>query len=93
MGASAKGKYQLIISNPPYIRHDVIDTLEPEVRAHEPMLALDGGAGGLEFYRRIIAEAPDILKKNRVLMMEIGYDDQRRSKRCCASGRFERSSG
>ena len=89
-----KGKYQLIISNPPYIRHEVIDTLEPEVRAHEPMLALDGGADGLEFYRRIIAEAPEHLKKAGVLMMEIGYDQKEAVKALLhESGRFEKIIG
>ena len=93
-GRFGKGKYQLIISNPPYIRHDVIDTLEPEVRAHEPMLALDGGADGLEFYRRIIAEAPGHLKKNGVLMMEIGYDQKDAVKELLReSGRFEKIVG
>ena len=93
-GRFGKGKYQLIISNPPYIRHEVIDTLEPEVRAHEPMLALDGGADGLEFYRRIIAEAPDHLKKNGVLMMEIGYDQKDAVKELLReSGRFEKIVG
>ena len=72
----------------------MIDTLEPEVRAHEPMLALDGGADGLEFYRRIIAEAPDHLKKNGVLMMEIGYDQKDAVKELLReSGRFEKIVG
>lgn len=89
-----KGKYQLIISNPPYIRHEVINTLEPEVRVHEPMLALDGGADGLEFYRRIIAEAPEHLKKAGVLMMEIGYDQKEAVKALLhESGRFEKIIG
>ena len=93
-GRFGKGKYQLIISNPPYIRHDVIGTLEPEVRAHEPMLALDGGADGLDFYRRIAQEAPDHLKKNGVLMMEIGYDQKDAVKDLLRdSGRFEKIIG
>ena len=64
----------LIISNPPYIPTDVIETLAPEVKDHEPRLALDGRADGLDFYRRIIAEAPDWLFESGWLLMEIGYD-------------------
>ncbi|MBQ8007123.1 MAG: peptide chain release factor N(5)-glutamine methyltransferase, partial [Lachnospiraceae bacterium] len=51
-------KFDFIISNPPYIRSDVISTLMPEVRDHEPHIALDGGDDGLDFYRRIISGAP-----------------------------------
>lgn len=93
-GKFGKGKYQLIISNPPYIRQSVIAGLEPEVRDHEPMLALDGGADGLAFYRRIAAEAPDHLKKNGVLMLEIGYDQKEAVKELLrACGRFEKIIG
>ena len=67
-------KFDLIISNPPYIRSDVIPTLQREVKDHEPMLALDGGADGLDFYRVIAKEAPIHLNKKGVLMLEIGYD-------------------
>ena len=68
------GKFDMIISNPPYIRHDVIAELEPEVRDHEPMMALDGGEDGLDFYRQIVDEAPDFLKKEGIVMVEIGHD-------------------
>ena len=67
-------RFDLIISNPPYIPSAVIGTLAPEVRCAEPRLALDGGADGLDFYRRIIAEAPDHLVIGGRLMLEIGYD-------------------
>ena len=73
-GKLGNKKFDMIISNPPYIRRDVIATLEPEVRDHEPMMALDGGEDGLDFYRRIAAEAPDFLKKEGVVMLEIGHD-------------------
>ncbi|MBR3367253.1 MAG: peptide chain release factor N(5)-glutamine methyltransferase [Lachnospiraceae bacterium] len=66
--------YDLIVSNPPYIRTDVIGTLMPEVRAHEPEMALDGGPDGLAFYRRIAKEAPAHLTIGGGLLMEIGYD-------------------
>ncbi len=67
-------KYDMIISNPPYIRTDVIETLAPEVRCAEPRLALDGGSDGLDFYRRIISEAPAHLVIGGRIMLEIGYD-------------------
>ena len=67
-------KYDMIISNPPYIRTEVIETLAPEVRCAEPRLALDGGEDGLDFYRRIIQEAPAYLVIGGRIMLEIGYD-------------------
>ena len=66
--------FDVIVSNPPYIRSSVIETLEPEVREYDPMLALDGGEDGLDFYRRIIGEAPEYLKKGGNLLVEIGHD-------------------
>lgn len=69
-----RAKFDMIISNPPYIRSDVIPTLQREVKDHEPMLALDGGEDGLDFYRRIVSEAPDRLEKQGVLVLEIGHD-------------------
>lgn len=68
------GTYQVIVSNPPYIVRDVISTLEEEVRLHEPMLALDGGRDGLDFYRRIVIEARPYLVPGGLLAFEIGYD-------------------
>ena len=67
-------KYHLIVSNPPYIESSVIPTLQREVAEHEPLIALDGGEDGLDFYRRIVAEAPIYLKKGGMLIMEIGYN-------------------
>ena len=69
-----KAKFDMIISNPPYIESSIIPTLQREVREHEPMLALDGGADGLDFYRTIIAQAPGYLDKKGILMLEIGYN-------------------
>lgn len=68
------GSFSMILSNPPYIRTDVIADLEPEVKEHEPVLALDGTEDGLYFYRRITQQAWDYLEKGGVLMYEIGYD-------------------
>lgn len=69
-------KFDLIISNPPYIKTEVIATLQTEVRDHEPMMALDGGESGLDFYREIVKDAADCLKKEGVLMFEIGHDQR-----------------
>lgn len=67
-------KFDVITSNPPYIPTAVIRTLEPEVREHEPMLALDGTEDGLHYYRRIAAEAGRFLKKGGSIYLEIGHD-------------------
>lgn len=66
--------FDIIVSNPPYIASEVIETLEPEVRLHEPIGALDGTSDGLYFYREIIAKSKKFLKKNGILLFEIGYD-------------------
>ena len=68
------GRFNAIVSNPPYIPTKVIEGLAPEVRDHEPMLALDGTADGLLFYRRITEQAKDYLNENGWLLVEIGYD-------------------
>ncbi|RKM55633.1 peptide chain release factor N(5)-glutamine methyltransferase [Butyrivibrio sp. X503] len=68
------GKFDVIVSNPPYIRTEVIKTLAPEVKDYEPMLALDGSDDGLIFYKRIIENAGDYLFSSGYLIMEIGYD-------------------
>lgn len=67
-------KFHIIASNPPYIRHEIIPTLQREIFEHEPLLALDGGEDGLDFYRRIIAAAPDYLRPEGMLYLEIGHD-------------------
>lgn len=66
--------FDVIVSNPPYIKTEVIDTLMPEVKEHDPMLALDGGEDGLVFYRRIIDEARDYLRTGGHILVEIGND-------------------
>lgn len=67
-------KYDVIVSNPPYIETAVIDTLQEEVRLYDPYIALDGKEDGLYFYRRIISEAGKYLKTQGKLMFEIGCD-------------------
>ena len=66
--------FDIIVSNPPYIPADVIDTLEPEVKKYEPRLALDGGDDGLDIIRRIIDGAQAHLIKGGELFLEMGYD-------------------
>ena len=68
------GKYDILVSNPPYIRSTVVDTLMPEVRDYEPRIALDGEEDGLVFYRRILSDCKKNLKKGGMLFFEIGYD-------------------
>ena len=67
-------KFDMIVSNPPYIRTDVIPTLMQEVAQFEPVLALDGKEDGLYFYRRIISESREHLNESGMLLFEIGYD-------------------
>lgn len=67
-------KYDIILSNPPYIEKDVIETLEPDVKDYEPLSALDGGNDGLDFYRRIINDIDSYLNKYGCVIFEIGYN-------------------
>lgn len=67
-------KFDIIVSNPPYIRTAMISILQEEVKAHEPLTALDGGRDGLDFYRIIVDQAAEYLKPGGFLMLEIGHD-------------------
>lgn len=68
------GRYDLIVSNPPYIAQADMLNLMPEVRDFEPAGALDGGEDGLDFYRQIVSQSRDYLNKDGYLYLEIGYD-------------------
>lgn len=71
---SENDRYDMIVSNPPYIQTSVIEELEEEVRLHDPYIALDGKEDGLFFYRKIIENAEKYLKPQGCLLFEIGYD-------------------
>lgn len=68
--------FDIVTANPPYIASDVIETLEPEVRVHEPRLALDGGPDGLDAYRSLAPEILRVLKTGGRFAVEIGYDQK-----------------
>ncbi|TWI77430.1 release factor glutamine methyltransferase [Desulfobotulus alkaliphilus] len=77
-GAFKRGTlFDLVVSNPPYIPTAHMAALAPEVRDHEPPLALDGGADGLSAYRSLVSEVRDVLRPGGILLLEIGYDQFR----------------
>ena len=71
-----EGPYDMIVSNPPYIRRDVIEGLQEEVRLHDPYIALDGHEDGLYFYRKIAAQAGRHLRRGGWLLLETGHDQR-----------------
>ena len=75
-----KGKYNIIVSNPPYIKSEEVEKLMPEVREYEPRMALDGDADGLKFYRKIIDECKEYMEKDGYIIFEIGYDQSEQVK-------------
>lgn len=84
------GKFALIVSNPPYVRRNEIAALAPEISHWEPRLALDGGADGLDFYRRIAAQASYYLALHGAVVLEIGSDmGEAVAKLFDADGRYE----
>lgn len=67
-------KFDIIVSNPPYIKREVIETLDKQVKDYEPYNALEGGVDGLDFYRAITKQAKNYLKKGGILAYEVGHD-------------------
>lgn len=70
-------KFDIIVSNPPYIKREVIDTLDKQVKDYEPYNALEGGVDGLDFYRAITKQAKEYLKKGGILAYEVGHDQSK----------------
>jgi len=69
-------KYDLIVSNPPYIANQVIPNLDPEVKNHDPILSLDGGSDGLDAYKVIFSKLKHYLSDDGIALLEIGYDQE-----------------
>lgn len=82
-------KFDIIVSNPPYIPTKIIETLEPNVKDYEPREALDGGADGLDVIRQIVAQAPKYLKPSGILAIEIGFDQSSRVKELLKQNNFK----
>lgn len=89
---SVTGTYDVILSNPPYIKEGDLPNLMEEVRDHEPRLALDGGRDGLDFYRRIISRAPEYMRPGGWLLFEIGADQGAQVGDLLHQGGFEKVS-
>lgn len=83
-------QFDIIVSNPPYIPSEVIEGLEPEVRDHEPVLALDGTEDGLYFYRRLARECGKFIKPGGSIYFEIGWDQAEDVTRLLADAGFTR---
>ena len=86
--AALKGDFDLVVSNPPYIPSGDIAALAPDVRNHDPRLALDGGTDGLDAYRAIARQAPGLLRDDGAIVVEIGIDQA-----TDVAAIFERQSG
>ncbi len=85
---SISGKFDLIVGNPPYIKNQIIATLPKEVRNHDPILALDGGADGLTPYKIIFPKLKNLLNDGGKALFEIGYDQEKDVMRLAEESRF-----
>jgi release factor glutamine methyltransferase len=86
------GRYDIIVSNPPYICSDIVPTLDREVREYDPLLALDGGADGLDAYRAIAQGSRDFLKPDGIIAVETGFDQKKSVSQLFEAAGFERIS-
>ena len=86
-----EGPFDVILSNPPYIAPEVIETLQTEVKDHEPRIALDGGCEGMDIILKILPEAEKRLKKGGLLLMEIGFDQGEKTRLAAEKTGFERA--
>ena len=73
-----RGKYDLIVSNPPYINKNKIKYLDMDVASYEPLMALDGGLDGLSEIRKVISKSSELIKKKGKFILEIGFDQKNR---------------
>jgi release factor glutamine methyltransferase len=89
-GHGPEGPFDIVVSNPPYIRSDAIAGLQAGVRDYDPIVALDGGSDGLAAYRSILARAPLILKQGGLLALEVGHDQAADVSALCRAAGFER---
>ena len=87
---SVEGQFDVILSNPPYINTDVIETLDKNVREYDPIQALDGGKDGLDPYKMILPQAKNYLKTGGMIAFEHGYDQCGRIKRLIENAGFSR---
>ena len=81
-------RYNIIVSNPPYIKEDEIETLMEDVKDYEPKTALNGGDDGLVFYRKIVEQSKETLLEGGMLCFEIGYDQGESVKNLLEENRF-----
>ena len=92
--AVGRAKFDIIVSNPPYIPTSDVAGLDEEVKNFDPILALDGGESGLWFYEKIIDEAPKKLNKNGMIFLEVGINQAKDVKKLlCGSKRYKKYCG
>ncbi len=87
-GASIDKKFDLIISNPPYLRSDQIDNLPKEVKSFDPIISLDGGSEGLNAYQNIAKDTKRILSDNGTIIIEIAFDQAKNIEKIFINNNF-----
>ena len=89
LSSNFKGKFDLIVSNPPYIKSKDIKNLDDDVKKYEPRLALDGGNDGLDLIKKIIYKTRHILKKEGLLALEIGNEQCKKVSKILLKNNFK----